>query len=230
MYSLRMSFWTVPPSLAAWDAPRVGHGDVEGQQDGRRGVDGHRRGHLAERQPVEQRLHVLEAGDRHPCPADLAERLRGVRVVAHLRGQVEGHRETRLTLLEEVAEALVGVRGGAEAGVLAHRPEAAAVHRRLDAARERELAGPAEVAILIQAGDVGRGVEIGDDDVAGREEGVTALGLVGNGLGAGRGAPAFAARILRRHGRRIRGRGQATTLGRAASPGVAGGWRAAGPA
>ena len=80
----------------------------------------------------------LEIG--HADPADLAFGLGRVRVVAHLGRQVEGDREAGLALLEQVAEALVGLLGGGEAGVLAHRPEAAAVHRRLDAAGERVLA------------------------------------------------------------------------------------------
>ena len=64
-----------------------------------------------------------------------------VGVVAHLRRQVEGDREAGLALLEQVVVALVRLRGRAEAGVLPHRPEAPAVHRRMDAARERVLAG-----------------------------------------------------------------------------------------
>src|SRR6185369_13548778 len=49
-----------------------------------------------------------------------------------------------LAVVEQVAEALVGLLGRAEARELAHRPEAAAVHRRVDAARERELAREAD--------------------------------------------------------------------------------------
>ena len=94
--------------------------------------------------------------DRDADPADLALRLRRVRVVAHLGRQVERDRQPGLALLEQVAEAPVRLRGGREAGVLAHRPEAAAVHRRLDAAGERVLARPAEVALLVEAGRVGR--------------------------------------------------------------------------
>ena len=57
-----------------------------------------------------------------------------------------------LTVVEQVAEALVRLLGGAEAGELAHRPQAAAVHGRVDAAGERELAGVADV--LVVAGNV----------------------------------------------------------------------------
>ena len=67
-----------------------------------------------------------------------------VGVVAHLRRQVEGHREAGLALLQQVAVALVGLLGGAEAGVLAHGPEAAAVHGRLHAAGEGMHARVAE--------------------------------------------------------------------------------------
>ena len=62
--------------------------------------------------------------DRHADPADLALRLGRVGVVAHLGRQVEGDRQAGLALLEQVAEALVGLLGGREARVLAHRPEA----------------------------------------------------------------------------------------------------------
>src|SRR6266536_3364992 len=41
---------------------------------------------------------------------------------------VEGGRETRLAVLEQVVESLVGHLGGAEARELAHRPQPAAVH------------------------------------------------------------------------------------------------------
>ncbi len=164
MYSLRMSFWVVPPIAGPRHALGLGRRDVQRQQDRRRGVDRHRGADLAERQAVEQDRHVGQARDRHPDPADLALRLGRVRVVAHLGRQVEGDRQPGLALLEEVAEAPVGLLGGREAGVLAHRPEPAAVHRRLDATGERVLPGPPEVAILVEAGRVGRGVEVADDD------------------------------------------------------------------
>ena len=57
------------------------------------------------------------------------ERDRVVRVVPELGRQVERDRETRLTEIEQVAEALVRLLGRAEAGVLADRPRPAAVHR-----------------------------------------------------------------------------------------------------
>ena len=75
-----------------------------------------------------------------------------VAIEADLGGEIEGHGEAGLALLEKVAEAVIGFRGGAEAGVLPHGPEAAAIHGGLDAARERELAGIAEVAVGVAAG------------------------------------------------------------------------------
>jgi hypothetical protein len=66
---------------------------------------------------------------------------RRVRVVAHERREIEGHREPRLPLREQVVVPGVGLLGRAEARELPHGPEAPAVHRRLDAARERILPG-----------------------------------------------------------------------------------------
>src|SRR5580765_9026385 len=87
---------------------------------------------------------------------DFAERARVVRVVAHQRRHVERRREPGLPVLEEVAEALVRLLGRPEAGELAHRPQAAAVHRGIDAARERIRARPAEVAVVVELDVLGR--------------------------------------------------------------------------
>src|SRR5262249_50288001 len=78
-------------------------------------------------------------------PADLADGLGRVGVEAELRRQVERDRQPGLPFGEEVTEALVGLARRAEAGVLPHRPQLAAVHRRVDAAREGELAGAADI-------------------------------------------------------------------------------------
>ena len=137
MYSLRMSVWIVPRSSVARDALLLADADVEREQHRRRRVDRHRGRDLAERDAREERLHVRERVDRDALAADLAERARVIGVVAHQRRHVERGREAGLAVLEQVAEALVRLLGGAEAGELAHRPEPAAVHRRVDAARER---------------------------------------------------------------------------------------------
>ena len=63
-----------------------------------------------------------------------------VGVVAHQRRHVERRREPRLAVVEQVAEALVGLLRRPEARELPHRPQPPAVHARIHAARERELA------------------------------------------------------------------------------------------
>ena len=145
-----------PPELGSLEALLLADADVEREEHRGRRVDRHGRRDLAERDPGEERLHVGERVDRHPFATDLAERARVVGVVAHQRRHVEGRREARLPVLEEVAEALVRLLGGAEAGELAHRPELPAVHRRVDTARERIDARVAEVAVVVQVDVLGR--------------------------------------------------------------------------
>ena len=103
-----MSFCTVPVSLRPVDALLVGERDIERQQPGGGGVDGHRGVHLAERDAVEQRAHVAEMGDRHADLADLAAGERIVGVVAGLGRQVEGDRKAGLALGEVLPVELVG--------------------------------------------------------------------------------------------------------------------------
>jgi hypothetical protein len=52
----------------------LGDRHVEAEEDDRRPVDRHRDGDLVERDPVEQRLHVGQRGDRDAALADLAQR------------------------------------------------------------------------------------------------------------------------------------------------------------
>ena len=187
MYSLRMSAWIVPARCSGGDALLLGGDHVVGEHDRRGRVDRHRHRHIAERDAGEQRLHVVERVDGHALAADLAQRPRMVGVVAHQRRHVEGRRQAGLPLVEQVAEALVGLLGRPEARELAHRPEAPAVHRRVDAARERIAAGQPDLALV---GHVGLGVERLDLDAAQRREGHVALAAEGVGLapfGFGRG-------------------------------------------
>ena len=79
-----------------------------------------------------------------------------VGVVAHQRRHVERGREPRLAVLEQITEALVRLRRGAEARELAHRPELAAIHRRIDTARERMHTRIAEVAVVVDLDRVRR--------------------------------------------------------------------------
>ena len=110
------------PQPAALDALLFGVGHVEGQQPGGRGVDRHRRVHLAGRDPVEQLAHVAEVDDRHADLADLALGQHVVGVVAGLGGQVEGDREAGLAPGQVGPVQLVRGPGGGVAGVGAHQP------------------------------------------------------------------------------------------------------------
>jgi hypothetical protein len=59
-------------------------------------------------------------------------------------------------VIEEVAEPLVRLLSRAEPGELPHRPELAAVHRRVHAPREGIDAGVAEIALLVDLDRVRR--------------------------------------------------------------------------
>ena len=74
-----------------------------------------------------------------------------VGVEPHQRRHVECGREPGLAMVEQVAEALVGLLRRPEAGELAHRPQPAPVHRGIGAARVGVLAGIAEVALGVGA-------------------------------------------------------------------------------
>ena len=69
-----------------------------------------------------------------------------VGVVAHLRGQIERDAQAVDALGQEVAIAGVGFGGGSKSGILPHRPEPAAIHRRLDATGVRKFTREAEIA------------------------------------------------------------------------------------
>ncbi len=137
----------------------LGHRDIEAEQDGGGRVDGHRGRRAIEGDPVEQLLHVLDARDGDADLARLAPRHFVVGVVAHLSRQVERHAEAALPLLEEVAEAPVGLGRGSEARVLAHGPQAPAVAGGLNAACVGELPRESEIAQVVEIRDVGGGGE-----------------------------------------------------------------------
>ena len=101
---------------------------------------------VAERDAVEQRLHVGERRDVDAALPHFAERQRVVRIAPHQRRQVERDAEAGAARREQRLVARVGLLGRAEAGELPHRPELAAVAGGVDAARVRKLAGIAEVA------------------------------------------------------------------------------------
>src|SRR3970282_480168 len=65
--------------------------------------------------------------------------------------QVDRDGKSCLPLAEQVAVALVGFFGGTEAGVLAHRPEPAAIHGRLDTPGKRVFAAEAQFTGGVEA-------------------------------------------------------------------------------
>jgi len=102
-----------------------------------------------------------------------------VGVVAHQRRHVERGREAGLPVIAQVAEPLVRLLGGAEAGELPHRPELPAVHGRVDPAREREDSGKTEVAFLV---DLDRFRRVQRVDVEARDGGEELALALGGGL------------------------------------------------
>ena len=117
--------------LAARRALFVGDRDIERHQPGRGRVDGHRGVHRRERNPVEQRAHVADMGDRDADLADLAAGERMVAVETGLGRQVEGDREAGLSLGQVLAIEPVGLARGRMAGVGAEDPGLVAARRRL---------------------------------------------------------------------------------------------------
>ena len=107
---------------------------------------------LAEVDPRKQRLHVIERVDGDALAPDLAQRARMVGVVAHQRRHVKRRGKPRLAVVEQVAEALVGLLRRPEARELAHRPQPPAIHARVHAARERKLARQPDRGVRDPAG------------------------------------------------------------------------------
>ena len=147
MYSFENVVLNGAGEFAAVRALALRHQRVVSQQNSGGGIDGHRRGNVLQRDVLEETLHVGQGGNRHADAAHLAGGHRMVAVVAHLGGQIEGDRESSGALREQVTIAPVAFLGGAEAGVLAHGPQAAAVHLAVDAAGVRELTRVAETIV-----------------------------------------------------------------------------------
>ena len=119
------------------------HGEIHGDEDGGGAVDGERHRDGVEIDAVERDFEIAQGVDRHADPADFADRFRRIGIVAALRRQVEGDVEPGLTVGDQIFEALVGVGGIGEAGILPHGERPLPVHQRMDAAGERRFAGAA---------------------------------------------------------------------------------------
>jgi hypothetical protein len=132
---------------------------VEAEQQRRWSIDRHGRRDLVERDAAEQVFHVGERRDRDAALPHLAFGAGMIGVVAHQRREVERDRQPGLAVLEQELVPLIGVFRRPEAGELAHSPQPAAVHRRVNAAGERVLPGPAELTGVIEAGEIGGRVQ-----------------------------------------------------------------------
>ena len=122
---------------------------VHRPQHAGRGIDRHRGGDLFQIDAVEQDLHVFQRIDGDAALADFAFAGRMIGVVAHQRGQVEGHRESAAAVLQQILVTLVGFLRRSKAGEHAHGPELAAIAGRVNAAGVGRLAGIAEILVVV---------------------------------------------------------------------------------
>ena len=99
--------------------------------------------------------------------------------------QRHGKLAATLALGKQIPVALVRFLGRAKASVLPHRPEAAPVHCRLDAAGERVFAGESELFIRVPAVQVVSGVHSVDRHLPGRFKRFGAFRRALDGLGVG---------------------------------------------
>jgi len=142
------------PEFGAVDALLVTNRNVHRQQDDGRGVDRHAGRDLVEWNPLEDGLEIRQRVDGDAGFADLAGSHRGIRVVAHLRREIERHREARRALVDQIVEPLVCFAGGAHPRILAHRPQSTAVHRRVDTPRVRFLARKSQLFFVVEISDI----------------------------------------------------------------------------
>ncbi len=158
------------PEFVEGHALLFGHGQVHGQDDGARGVDGHGGGYLVQRDALKEALHVPEGVDGHPDLTHLALGQLVVGVVADLGGEVKGHGQARLPGLQEEMVALVGFLGGAEPGILTHGPEAPPVGGGLHRPGVGVLPGHAQLFQVLEILHVQRRVKPGHGDTGGVDE------------------------------------------------------------
>ena len=132
--------------------PSSGHssllrlGDEHRHDHRRRRVDRHRRRGRPQVDPRVEVLHVGEAVDRHPTPADLAERHRVIGVDPQQRRHVERRRQPVASRPDDLLEPPVRVLRGAEPGEHPHRPQLRPIHRRVRTPQVREL--PRVLAVI----------------------------------------------------------------------------------
>ncbi len=106
----------------------LGIGDIHGPDYGCRAIYRHGGGDFIERQVGEEHFHIGQRGDGDTTLAKLARRQEMISVVAVECWHIERCREARLTLLEQILEARIGILRGAIARKHAHCPGFRAVH------------------------------------------------------------------------------------------------------
>ena len=166
--SLSMSFWIVPRSCrqstpSSWALARK-----KAMTTMAGCIDRHGHRYVGEVDAAKKLVNVVKRIDGDSEPADLAQRPGVVAIEAHEGRQVERRAEPGLAFFEQKAESFVGLPRRAEARKLAHRPEPAAVHGGMDAAREGVLTGVAEIGVVVEAVQALRRVERLDRDAADR--------------------------------------------------------------
>ena len=144
-----------------------GNRNVQGKQDRRRRVDGHRRGDFCQVDAVKEALHVFDGVDSHSYFPDFTNGQRIVRIQPDLSRKVKGYGKAGGAVGQEVLVTLIGFFGIAHARVLAHRPEPAPVHCGLHAASEGILAGIANFSFKIVPLKIGGRVNTVDWNVRG---------------------------------------------------------------
>ena len=129
-------------------------------------VHRHRDADRIERDAGKQCAHVVNRIDRDARHANVAGDARMVRIVAAMRGEVEG--DGQAFLARGQIGAIEGVRffGGREARVLAHRPGLRDIHRRIRAPQIGREPGP--VVREVEAVTVARSVKRFDLNALGR--------------------------------------------------------------
>ena len=114
--------------------------DEEGQDRKNGAVHGHGYGHLVQRDAGEQDVHVQHGANGYACFTNVAYYTGVIRVVAAMRRQVEGDRQTFLARCQVAAVESVGFFCGGETGVLTYRPGTEYVHGGVRPAQERRNA------------------------------------------------------------------------------------------
>jgi hypothetical protein len=98
--------------------------------DHRRGrIDGHRSGHIRQRDLIEKHFHVRQRTDSHSAFSHFTLGQWMIRVVAHERRQIKRGGKSRLALRKQVAKALIRILRGAKPRELPHGPQPATMHR-----------------------------------------------------------------------------------------------------